>query len=74
MHSVLGTGYCSTRTASARHGTRRESSTRSAAPPPCSPALDLDEALERLYADVLRHTGGELADDSAALLLTRAPR
>ena len=35
---------------------------------------DLDEALERLYADVLRHTGGELADDSAALLLTRAPR
>jgi serine phosphatase RsbU (regulator of sigma subunit) len=35
---------------------------------------DLDDALERLYADVLRHTGGPLNDDSAALLLAREPR
>ena len=40
-----------------------------------APALlggpDLDDALERLYADVFRHTGGELHDDSAALLVAR---
>jgi serine phosphatase RsbU (regulator of sigma subunit) len=33
---------------------------------------DLDDALGRLYADVFRHTGGALHDDSAALLMTRA--
>ena len=34
---------------------------------------DLDGALECLYADVLQHTGGDLNDDSAALLLAREP-
>jgi serine phosphatase RsbU (regulator of sigma subunit) len=33
---------------------------------------DLGDALGRLYADVFRHTGGALHDDSAALLMTRA--
>jgi len=33
---------------------------------------DLDDALDRLYADVSRHTDGGLHDDSAALLMTRA--
>lgn len=35
---------------------------------------DLDFALEQLYGDVLRHAGGELNDDSAALLLARGAR
>ena len=34
---------------------------------------DPDEALESLYADVFRHTGGELHDNSAARLLIRKP-
>ncbi len=33
--------------------------------------LDPDAALDRLYDDVLRHAGGHLHDDSAALLLVR---
>ena len=32
---------------------------------------DLDAALDRLYDDVLRHTGSRLHDDSAALLIAR---
>jgi serine phosphatase RsbU (regulator of sigma subunit) len=36
--------------------------------------LDLDPALARLHADVQRHAGGHLSDDSAALLLARELR
>jgi serine phosphatase RsbU (regulator of sigma subunit) len=34
-------------------------------------AGDLDAAVERLYADLLRHTGGTLNDDAVLLLLAR---
>lgn len=34
-------------------------------------AADPDAALDRLYADVLRHTGGHLQDDSATLYVMR---
>ncbi|MEU4095018.1 PP2C family protein-serine/threonine phosphatase [Streptomyces sp. NPDC026673] len=34
-------------------------------------AGDLDAAVERLYADLLRHTGGTLDDDAVLLLLAR---
>jgi serine phosphatase RsbU (regulator of sigma subunit) len=34
-------------------------------------ARDPEAALDRLYADVLRHVGGHLHDDSAALLVSR---
>ena len=35
--------------------------------------LDPDAALDRLYDDVLRHAGGRLRDDSAALFVLRQP-
>lgn len=37
-------------------------------------AHDLDGAVERVYADLLQHTGGSLADDVVLLLLSPAPR
>lgn len=37
-------------------------------------AHDLDAAVERLYADLLQHTGGSLADDVVLLLLSPAAR
>jgi serine phosphatase RsbU (regulator of sigma subunit) len=36
--------------------------------------LNPDAALDRLYADVFRHTGGDLDDDSAALLVCCQPQ
>jgi hypothetical protein len=35
---------------------------------------DLDAAVERLYADLLRHAGGSLSDDVVLLLLAPQPR
>ncbi|MFF3559039.1 PP2C family protein-serine/threonine phosphatase [Streptomyces sp. NPDC002574] len=35
-------------------------------------ADDLDAAVERLYADLLRHTGGSLSDDAVLMLLARS--
>lgn len=35
---------------------------------------ELDDAVERVYADLLRHTGGSLSDDVVLLLLAPVPR
>ncbi|WP_370146193.1 PP2C family protein-serine/threonine phosphatase [Streptacidiphilus sp. EB129] len=38
-----------------------------------SAGRDLDEAVARVYADLVRHAGGALRDDAALLLLARDP-
>ncbi|WP_255922797.1 SpoIIE family protein phosphatase [Streptomyces humicola] len=35
-------------------------------------SADLENAISRLYADLLRHVGGRLGDDSVLLLLARS--